>query len=171
MAPEEYERLATLVVQESAEVKALLRAMDGRQETMDGRLDKMDGRLGKMDGRLDNMDGRLDNMDGRLGNLDGRVGDMDGRLGKMDGRLDKMDGHFDKIESRLSRVEVTGEETRHLVQLVAEGVSTVDRKVEALRGDMTRGFADICEETALGFHAHDVRLRKLERGAPDRIGG
>ena len=82
-----------------------------------------------------------------------------------------MDGHFDKIESRLSRVEVTGEETRHLVQLVAEGVTTVDRKVEALRGDMTRGFADIREETALGFLAHDVRLRKLGRGAPDRIGG
>jgi hypothetical protein len=137
VTPDQYERLALLVAQESAAVKGILRSMDAR--------------MGRMEGRQDTMDGRLDT--------------MDGRLDKMDGRFDGMDGRFDGIESRLSRVEVTGEEARHLLELVAEGVTTVDRKVETLRLEMTQGFTEVREEMAVGFGANDGRLGKLESGS------
>jgi uncharacterized protein YukE len=147
VAPEDYERLATLVAQESAEVKALLGTMDARLDRMDGRQVTMDARQVTMDARQVTMDARVERLatlmaqesaevKGLLRTMDVRQDRMDGRQDRMDGRLDRMDGRLDGIEGRLSRVEVIGEETRHLVELVAEGVT-----------------------------GHDVRLRKLERGS------
>ncbi|MDA0312999.1 MAG: hypothetical protein O2992_12890 [Gemmatimonadetes bacterium] len=116
MSPDQYERLAILVAQESAEVKAHLRSIDGR--------------LAGIDARFDGVDGRLDGLDGRL-----------------------------------TRVEVSGEQRGHLLEIVAERLMAVDQKVDNLRTDMNGNFAQLRQEMAVGFGAHDARLRKLEIGS------
>ena len=123
MAPDDYERLAILVTQESAEVKAHLRSIDGR-------LDGIDARFDGIDARFDGVDARLDGLDGRL-----------------------------------TRVEVSGEQRGHLLEIVAERLMAVDQKVDNLRTDMNGNFAQIRQEMAVGFGAHDARLRKLESGS------
>ena len=123
MAPDDYERLAILVAQESAEVKAHLRSIDGR-------LDGIDARFDGIDARFDGVDARLDGLDGRL-----------------------------------TRVEVSGEQRGHLLEIVAERLMAVDQKVDNLRTDMNGNFAQIRQEMAVGFGAHDARLRKLESGS------
>ena len=50
-------------------------------------------------------------------------------------------------------------------EIVADGVTTADGKVEGLRTDMNRGFEDVREVMAVGFGAHDVRLRRIEGGS------
>jgi len=109
LSPDDYERLAILVAQESAEVKAQLRSMEGR--------------------------------------------------------FDGLEGRFDGLEGRLTRVEVSGEQRGHLLEIVAERVTAVDRKVEDLRTEMNGNFAQVREDMAAGFGAHDARLRKLESGS------
>ena len=130
MAPDDYERLAILVTQESAEVKAHLRSIDGRLDGIDARFDGVDARFDRIDARFDGVDGRLDGLDGRL-----------------------------------TRVEVSGEQRGHLLEIVAERLMAVDQKVDNLRTDMNGNFVQIRQEMAVGFGAHDARLRKLESGS------
>ena len=127
MSPDQYERLAMLVAQESAEVKTHLRSIDGRLDGIDARFDGVDGRFDRIDARFDGVDGRLDGLDGRL-----------------------------------TRVEVSGEQRGHLLEIVAEGLMAVDHKVDNFRTEMNDNFAQVRGEMAVGFNAHDARLRKLE---------
>jgi hypothetical protein len=78
-------------------------------------------------------------------------------------RLDGIDGRLDGIEGRLTRVEVLAEENRHLIQAVAEGVSTVDRKVDALREEMLERLAEQKGMLELSHRDLDGRVTRLER--------
>ena len=60
---------------------------------------------------------------------------------------------FDDLGRRLTRVEVLGEENRHQIQIVAEGVTAVDRKLEAFRGEVKEEFREVRDEMAVGFQA------------------
>jgi hypothetical protein len=70
--------------------------------------------------------------------------------------------HLRSLEDRLTRVEVSGEQRGHLLEVVAERVTVVDQKVDNLRTEMNDNFAQVRGEMAVGFNAHDARLRKLE---------
>lgn len=85
---------------------------------------------------------------------------------------------FDAIEQRLTRVEVLGEENRHQTQILAEAISTVDRKVDALatrmddefravRSEMAIGFTAVRTEMAEGFDRLDTRVTRLETSMPE----
>lgn len=58
------------------------------------------------------------------------------------GQFTAIGDRFTGVEERLTRVEVFAEENRHLIQTVAEGVTTVNRKVDRLREEMLERFAD-----------------------------
>jgi len=49
-------------------------------------------------------------------------------------KFDRIERRFDGVEARLTRVEVAVEENRHLIQVVAESVTS-------LREEMARGFS------------------------------
>ena len=66
-------------------------------------------------------------------------------------RFDRVDEHLNAMDERLHRAEILGEDTRHQVRIVAEGVATVDRKLEYFRA----GVAD-------SFRGLDVRLTRVE---------
>ena len=70
--------------------------------------------------------------------------------------------HLRSLEDRLTRVEVSGEQRGHLLEVVAERVTVVDQKVDNLRTEMNDNFAQVRWEMAVGFNVHDARLRKLE---------
>ena len=60
---------------------------------------------------------------------------------------------LDAIENRMTRVEVLGEENRHQLRIVAEGVGAVWSEVKAVRSEMDEGFIALRSEMAKGFGA------------------
>ena len=66
-------------------------------------------------------------------------------------RFDRVDERFNATDERLHRAEILAEDTRHQVRIVAEGVATVDRKLEDFRSEVADGFRDL-----------DVRLTRVE---------
>ena len=73
---------------------------------------------------------------------------------------------LDAIENRLTRVEVLGEENRHQLRIVAEGVGAVWSEVKAVRSEMAEGFRAVRSEMAAGFDAQG----QLIRGLGNRVG-
>lgn len=80
---------------------------------------------------------------------------------------------FDDVRDCLTRVEVSVEENRHRIQLVAEAVTTVDQKLDrfkeetagefrAVRGEMAEGLAAVRGELADGFSAHGKLFEALQ---------
>ena len=70
-------------------------------------------------------------------------------------RFDAIDRRFDAIESRLARVEVSGEENRHHIQILAE-------RIEALEQKMDREFRAVRAEMADGFRTQGLMINALE---------
>ena len=50
---------------------------------------------------------------------------IDQQFEQVDQRFEQVDQRFDAVENRLARVEVKGEETRHHLQILAEGITAV----------------------------------------------
>jgi predicted nucleic acid-binding Zn-ribbon protein len=104
--------------------------------------------------KFDAIDRRFDAIDCRLDAIDRRLDAMDQRFDALDRRLDAMDQRFDALEGRLEKVEVTVEENRHLIQLVAENVT-------GLRKKMDREFVAVRQEMADGFQLQGNAIRGL----------
>ena len=66
-------------------------------------------------------------------------------------KFDAIDGRFDAIEQRLTRVEVTVEENRHHIQILAERIGALDSK-------MDRGF----QAQAELIEGLDIRMGRWE---------
>jgi len=129
---------------------ARLARMDQRFDGLDARLDRVNGRLEGIDARLDHASRRLNGIDTRLDGVDRRLEGIDARLGGIDRRFDNVDARFDTVDRRFD--ELSAEIQRHFgvvaeslasqIQLVAEGVLTIDRKVDRvadeLRGELVR---------------------------------
>ena len=62
---------------------------------------------------------------------------------------------FDAIESRLAAVEVSVEENRHHIELLAERIGVLEEK-------MDRGFRAVRGEMADGFRTQGRRITALE---------
>jgi hypothetical protein len=54
--------------------------------------------------------------------------------------IEFMAPRFEELRDRLSRVEVRVEENRHLIQVVAEGVTNVDRKLDRFKEEVRQEF-------------------------------
>ena len=66
-------------------------------------------------------------------------------------QFDAIEGRFDAIEQRLTRVEVTVEENRHHLQILAEQIGALDSK-------MDRGF----QAQAEVIEGLDIRMGRWE---------
>ena len=66
-------------------------------------------------------------------------------------QFDSIDGRLDAIEQRLTRVEVTVEENRHHIQILAERIGALDSK-------MDRGF----QAQAELIEGLDIRMGRWE---------
>ena len=107
---------------------------------------------------------RFDAMDARFDAMDVRFDRMDARFDAMDARFDAADERADAFDERLRRVEILGEDTRHLLEVVAEGVAGVTRTLEALRLEMAAGFREQREFVQTLFRELDHRVTRLEEG-------
>ena len=96
--------------------------------------------------------------------MDARFDAMDVRFDAMDARFDAADERADAFDERLRRVEILGEDTRHLLEVVAEGVAGVTHTLEALRLEMTAGFREQREFVQTLFQELDHRVTRLEEG-------
>ena len=67
-----------------------------------------------------------------------------GKFGRIDHRFDAMEGRFDALEGRVVKVEVSVEALRHDVQLLAEGLTGTNNRLDRYHQD------------------HEVRIRALE---------
>lgn len=114
------------------------------------RFDRIDQRFDAVDRRFETVDRRFDAVDQRFDAVDRRFEVVDQRFDAIHRRFEVVDQRFDAVESRID--ESAAETRRHFdvvteslvsqIQLVAEGVITVDRKVDRLadeiRGELTR---------------------------------
>ena len=115
------------------------------------------------------MDQRLGGMDQRLGGMDQRLGGIDQRLRGVDRRFDAMDQRFIDLERGLRQhIDAVSEENRRhfgvlaeslqsKLELVIEGVTMVDQKVDRLSA-----------ETREEFSKFDRRLVRVTARIPRR---
>ena len=114
--------------------------------------------------RFDVMDTRFDAVDTRLDTMDTRFDAMDARFDTMDARFDAADERAGAFDERLRRVEILGEDARHLLEVVAEGVAGVTRTLEAFRLEVAAGFREQREFVQTLFWELDRRMTRLEEG-------
>jgi hypothetical protein len=94
------------------------------------------------------------------------------KFDRIDERFSLIDGRFDSVEGRLAIVEVGNEQNAHQIQVLAEGITAVDQKLERFREEMAEEFrlvrAEMAEEStslrsemAAGFREQGERLDLL----------
>ena len=106
--------------------------IDRRFDVVDRRFGDVDRRFGDIDrqfGDINNQFGDINNQFGdintRLGGFDNQLGDINSRLGGIDHQFEELRRHFDVVvESLMSKIE-----------LVGEGVRTVDQKLDRFAGE------------------------------------
>jgi len=76
--------------------------------------------------------------------LSGKFARIDARFEGIDGRLDGIDGRLNGLEGRLTKVEVSLEALRGDVQLLAEGLTTTNDRLDRYHRD------------------HEIRIQALE---------
>lgn len=79
---------------------------------------------------------------------------IDRRFEKVDERFDEIDRRFEKVDERITKVEVLFEESRHRIEIVAEGVT-------GLRAEMYAGFEALRSEMAEGFELQGNAIRDV----------
>ena len=114
--------------------------------------------------RFDAVDERLDAMDTRFDAMDERFDAMDTRFDAMDARFDAADKRAEAFDERLRRVEILGEDTRRLLEVVAEGVAGLTRTLEAFRLEVAAGFREQQALVRTLFQTLDRRVTRLEEG-------
>ncbi len=80
----------------------------------------------------------------KFGRIDQRFDALEGRFDALEGRFDGLEGRFDGLEGRVTRVEIGLEALRHDVQLLSEGFTATNEKLDRYHQD------------------HEVRIKALE---------
>lgn len=87
---------------------------------------------------------------------------MDRRFDAIEGRLDAVEARQGSVEKRLTRVEVSVEQNRHHIQLLAEAITALDQKLDRFREEVAAEFRSVRDEMAAGFGAQGERIEALE---------
>ena len=69
---------------------------------------------------------------------------IDARFDAVEGRLDAVEHRLDAVEKRLTKVEVTVEDLQHQIQILAEGLSGTNNRLDRYHRD------------------HEIRIAALE---------
>ena len=86
----------------------------------------------------------IDFLGRKFGRIDERFDALEGRMDGFEGRMDSLEGRMDSLEGRLTKVEVGLEALRGDVQILAEGLTTLNQRLDRYHAD------------------HEVRIRALE---------
>jgi chromosome segregation ATPase len=111
-------------------------------------------------------------LDTRFSAIDKCFEAIDRRFDAMDRRLDAMDKRFDAMDDRMNRLEgeirlngVQIEDLRDQIRLVAEGVASVDQKLDAFRVEVAKEFDEVRAMNRASYERLDRRVTNLERRA------
>ena len=100
---------------------------------------------------------------------------VEGRFVGVEQRLDEHDREFAQArldrkslrEELVRRIGVVEEQLREEVQIVAEGVGTMDEKLDRFREETTHEFGETRAMIRLSYNELDRRLRSLETRTED----
>ncbi len=127
------------------------------------RLDaKIDQSRGENAERFDGIEQRLDRQDQRFDGIEQRLDGHDQRFDGIEQRLDGHDQRFDKMETEFRHTRILLEKLESNVQLVAEGVSTVNQKLDAFIDSVKQQRAQDRAEVQDGFRALKRRDQELD---------
>jgi len=93
---------------------------------------------------VDFLGGKFERIDGRFDALENRFDALENRFDGLENRFDGLEKRFDGLEKRLIRVEVGLEALRHHVQILGEGLTAANQRLDRYHED------------------HEVRIRALE---------
>ncbi len=85
--------------------------------------------------------GRIDE---RFDGLERRMDRLENRMDRLENRMDRLETRMDSIEDRVTKVEVNLEALRHTSELLAEGQTATNNRLDRYHQD------------------HEVRIRALE---------
>ena len=109
---------------------------------LDQRFGNIDRWFGGIDQRFDNVDRRFDDVDRRFGEIDHQIGEINIRFGGVDRQIGNLSSRFDSVdhqfEERRRHFDVVVESLMSKIELVGEGVRTIDQKLDRFSGE-TRG--------------------------------
>lgn len=90
--------------------------------------------------KFEAVDRLFEAIDRRFDAIDRHFEAIDRRFDAMEERFESVEEGLDGIDERLVRVEVGVEQNRHHIEVVAEGVVALNRKLDAFRIDVEEGF-------------------------------
>ena len=89
-----------------------------------------------------------------------RLTGVEERLTGVEERLTGVEGRLTAVGERLTGVEVLGERDRGWTRVLAEAISSLDRKVDNFRDEMKEEFRCVRTEMAVGLEAVRSEMAK-----------
>jgi archaellum component FlaC len=108
--------------------------------------------------RFDTIDQRFGTIDQRFDTIDQRFGTIDQRFGTIDQRFDTIDQRIDQVEEGVRHTQVLVEDVRSDVRLLAEGVSSFDGKLDAVRLELKEEIGEVRSLLEASYRDMDRRI-------------
>jgi hypothetical protein len=97
---------------------------------------------------------------GLRGELRGLRGEFGGLRGEFESFRAETRGNFDRVDEEIRKAGVLIEGVRHEVQVVAEGVTVANERLDALRTEVGQEFKDVRSLIHLSYRDLDRRIRR-----------
>lgn len=112
--------------------------------------------------RFDKADQRFDEVDQRFERIDQRFDEADQRFERIDHRFDKADLRFGSIDEQFRATHVLIEDLHSKVQTVAEGVVSMNDKLDRHREETSAQISEVLSLLRLSHSGLDSRVTRLE---------
>jgi archaellum component FlaC len=132
-----------------------------REELMDPELKEyLDKQREYLDEKFKSIDERFTGIDERFTGIDKRFDGIDKRFDGIDKRFEGIDKRFEGLEADVRQTRVVVEGLEGKIQLVAEGVLTVDAKLERYHEELTKKIEEVRTEGRLLYSQHKPPAKK-----------
>jgi len=101
-------------------------------------IDFLGGKFGRIDARFDALETRFDAFETRFDALETRFDALETRFDALETRFDALETRFDALDGRVARVEVGLEALRHDVQILGEGLTATNQRLDRYHEDHER---------------------------------
>ncbi len=115
-----------------------------------------------LDRRFGSIDQRFESIDQRFDQVDQRFESIDQRFDQVDQRFESIDQRFESLEGEVRQVRVEVESLRDTDRQLAEGIATVNQKVDGLRVEMSHRFDETQAMIRLSHSQLEQRIQNLE---------
>ncbi len=156
------------------EVRSLREETERRFDGVDQEFRSVRGRFDEVDQEFHSIRGRFDGVDQEFHSVRGRFDGVDQEFHSVRGRFDGVDQEFhsvreenaqrfDKLETEVRRVHVVVENLQDVVQLVAEGVTTVSHQLQRQGEELSRRLDGVESFNRLLYKDLDSRVSRSRR--------